>query len=100
MKKTIGIKPGDITESVFSVITSQWQTASIIACQVVLPPDAVSRRTWNRRLTQGNGRDAGSRSDLIHQRLKVLVAKGAVEKRKINKHLNEYRLAQPADAKN
>lgn len=99
MKKTIDIKTGDITENVLSVITSEWQSASIIACQIVLPPDAVNRRTLNRKMIDGSGRDRGSKTDLVHQRLKNLFQKGAIEKRKIDGWRNEYRLSQPKESK-
>lgn len=95
MKRTAPIRTGDITGSILSVITSEWQSAAIIACQVVLPPDAVSRRTQHRNAVEGCGKDMGSRTDLIHQRLRSLVAKGLVEKQPINGFRNEYRLAQP-----
>jgi DNA-binding HxlR family transcriptional regulator len=71
-------------DSILKVLTNDWQTTSIISCQVSIPPDAIARAT----------RIGSSKSELISQKLRDLVRSGKVEKRKITNTRNEYRLAQ------
>lgn len=89
-------KVGDINGNILSVLTTDWQAVSVIACQVVLPPDAVKRMASYKRQKPGRwgSSEPGVRSDLVCQRLKTMVGSGVVEKRKIGSK-NEYRLAQP-----
>jgi len=92
-------KAGDINNNILSVITNDWQTSSIIACQVVLPPEVVKRVAIYKLERPGRwgSSERGVRSDVVYQRLKTLVAKGLVESRSIDGRKNEYRLAQPKE---
>jgi hypothetical protein len=93
MKTNHPVRYRGCTDVILGVVTDQWQTASVIACQVVFPPDVIAR-TVSQRLLQGkcyNYTPLAAKSHLVSKTLCGLAKKGRVEKRKIGKKC-EYRL--------
>jgi hypothetical protein len=82
-------------------LTSEWQSGSLIACQVIIPPDAIARVMENRNKywnSNGGNTALSARSGAVARVLYALEKQGVIEKQKIGHNKNEYRLAQHADA--
>jgi len=101
MKKKSIVKCGILSESVLKVLTNEWQTASLIASQIEVPPDAIARMMQQ---IEANGRRkypnvAAAKAQVVSHRLNQYVKnkQPIVEKRKVNRLLNEYRLIQAAE---
>lgn len=93
MSKRKSLKTSDkrLTREVLGVLTDQWQTASLISCQISFAPDAVERvRVYYER----PGTVKGAKSWIVARCLHELVRRGKAEKQKISPVVNEYRLAQ------
>ena len=87
-----------INSDILKVLTSDWQTSSLIACQIVIPPDLIQRKTKNQKIWNSKNQSTrGSKSNIVGQVMHSLVRSGVVEKRYLHGAKCEYRLAQPKD---
>lgn len=86
-KRTINI--AGISSEVIKVLTNEWQSTAVIACQVDVQPDAIARR---RRRT--NTPDGCVKTEILAGVLFEIAKKGRAEKRKVGSTKNEYRLVQ------
>ena len=102
-RKGMVVSNSGIGNQIYSVLTNNWQTSSIIASQIVFAPDAVARTKANYangiygKRTTANAPDSGIKAGLVARSLSTLCRTGKVEKRKMNNAKTEYRLAQPKD---
>jgi hypothetical protein len=101
MKKKSIVKCGILSESVLKVLTNEWQTASLIASQIEVPPDAIARTMQQ---MEANGRRkypnvAAAKTQIVARRLNQNLRnkQPIIEKRKVKRLLSEYRLIQPAE---
>lgn len=82
-----------LRQSIFLVLTDEWQTSSLIASQITFPPDAVRRRIENMKLWSSIVlSEAGARSNIVGQVLYNMYKRGNVERRKVNGNKYEFRL--------
>jgi hypothetical protein len=86
-------RPLQFRQDVLSLITNEWQTSRVIAQQLVLPPDVIAReRLAIMRNQLNNCSEIAAKAHIVAGVLKDVCKLGKVEKRKKNRHLNEYRL--------
>ena len=80
-------------DSVFALLTNDWQTSRIIAQQLILPPDVIAREQLEiMRKQLNNCSEIAAKSHIVAGALKDACKNGRIEKRKKNQHVNEYRL--------
>jgi len=98
--KHIRLRSPGLAKQVSGVLTNDWQTTAIIACQVYVAPDVIARMKANKKSRYNyNQTDATAKTDLLARVLAQLAQGGIAEKRRVSSNKNEYRLAQQADAK-
>ena len=81
-----------------AVLSDHWQTASIIAAQVDIPPDAIARRVaFYNAAGKWAMTPTAARSSIVSRTLYDFAKQGIVEKRLADgaRKKMEYRLAQP-----
>lgn len=86
------VKTGGVIDRLVCVLSySKWQTASLIACQVTFPPDALAR--VYKQLTRHN-RACNPATEFVRKSLGKMHNKGDVERRLTSDGIFEYRLKQ------
>jgi hypothetical protein len=93
----VGVSYKPFRDLVLSKVTRKWQTTSLIAQQVILPPDVIAReriaaakhpKNWNCELS-----DIAAVSRIISRVLSVQIRQKRIEVRKKSGNTNEYRLS-------
>ena len=83
----------EISQSVASVMTTEWQSSAMIASQVVFPPDFLQRLIQSQREWVGKPLSTkGAASSAVSKVGRSLVAKGIAEKRYVHGNKCEFRL--------
>lgn len=96
MKTTNPTRNPGLRGDILKVLTRNWQTTSLIASQLVIPPDALHRNVASQSQWSGKSlSNAGAKTKIVGQSLYALNVQGIAEKRYINGKKCEYRLAQP-----
>jgi len=83
-----------ITDAVMCVVSENWQSTSIIAAQIVFPPDAIARARKNQQEWCNRGlSESGAKTSIASKSLRSLFLRGKLERRAINANKFEYKLS-------
>jgi hypothetical protein len=90
-KRKYLINASSVAPQVRAALTSEWQSARMIACQVDVPPDAIARR-----IEKMGDAVPTAKTWVVSNCLKCMASRKdpAVEKRRAFGHTHEYRLIQ------
>ena len=87
--------PG-LSEKIFKVLSSDWQSSAVIASQIDMPPDALARLMAKEKNRRGHDSNyACVKAQIVGQRLSSFFLRGCaeLERRRVGRKF-EYRLKE------